>query len=92
VIQIGEGPATTDRHEARVSDLREDHGWHSFCLHPPNTCGGRTRDQARPKQSLQTRWSIRKLVDCTEVTGRNSANPVAAEVATPGSRTPVPVS
>jgi len=24
------------------------------------------RDQAPPKQSLQTRWSIRKLVDYTE--------------------------
>jgi hypothetical protein len=34
VIRIGEGPTAPDRHEARVSDLREDHGWHSF-LPPP---------------------------------------------------------
>jgi hypothetical protein len=27
VIRIGEGPAAADRHEARVPDLREDHGW-----------------------------------------------------------------
>jgi len=26
VIRLGEGPAATERHEARVSDLREDHG------------------------------------------------------------------
>ena len=26
VIRIGEGPTAADRHEARVSDLREDHG------------------------------------------------------------------
>jgi hypothetical protein len=25
VIRVGEGPAAADRHEARVSDLREDH-------------------------------------------------------------------
>jgi hypothetical protein len=68
VIRIGEGPTAADRHEARVSDLREDHGSHSFS-HPPNTQGG-ARDQARPKQSLQTRWSIRKLVDYTEVIRR----------------------
>jgi hypothetical protein len=48
VIRIGEGPTAADRHEARVSDLREDHGWHSF-LHPPNTRRRRTRDQARPQ-------------------------------------------
>jgi hypothetical protein len=29
VIRIGEGPTAADRHEARVSDLREDHGCHS---------------------------------------------------------------
>jgi hypothetical protein len=49
VIRIGEGPTAADRHEARVPDLREDHGWHSCCLHPPNTLGRRTRDQARPQ-------------------------------------------
>jgi hypothetical protein len=32
VIRIGEGPTAADRHEARVSDLREDHGWHSLQL------------------------------------------------------------
>jgi hypothetical protein len=37
VIRIGEGPTTADRHEARVPDLREDHGWHSLYLHPVNT-------------------------------------------------------
>src|SRR5215813_7871667 len=58
VIGIGEGPTAADRHEARVWDLREDHGGYSFCLHPPNTLGRRTRDQARPGQSLQTRWPI----------------------------------
>jgi hypothetical protein len=31
VIRIGEGPTAADRHEARVPDLREDHGRHSFC-------------------------------------------------------------
>ncbi len=29
VIRVGEGPATADRHEARVPDLREDHDVHS---------------------------------------------------------------
>jgi hypothetical protein len=32
VIRIGEGPTAADRHEARVSDLREDHGWHSCSM------------------------------------------------------------
>src|SRR5262249_45987712 len=48
VIGIGEGPTAADRHEARVWDLREDHGGYSCCLHPPNTLGRRTRDQAHP--------------------------------------------
>jgi hypothetical protein len=26
VIRIGEGPTAADRHETRISDLREDHG------------------------------------------------------------------
>jgi hypothetical protein len=30
VIWISEGPTAADRHEARVPDLREDHGRHSF--------------------------------------------------------------
>ncbi len=58
VVRIGEGPTAADRHEARVSNLREDHGWHSYHSHPPNTQGRRTRDQPSPEQSLQTRWSI----------------------------------
>src|SRR6266513_507917 len=49
VIRIGEGPTAADRHEARVSDLREDHDWHSCCLHPPNTLRRRTRGQAGPQ-------------------------------------------
>jgi hypothetical protein len=28
VVGIGQGPTAPDRHEARVADLREDHGWH----------------------------------------------------------------
>ncbi len=35
VIRIGEGPTAADRHEARVSDLRENHGWNFYHLHPP---------------------------------------------------------
>src|SRR5215831_13739619 len=49
VIRIGEGPAAADRHEAMVPDLREDHGRHSCCLHPPTTLGRLPRDQARPQ-------------------------------------------
>nr|WSW47939.1 hypothetical protein OG296_35330 [Streptomyces sp. NBC_01001] len=30
VIRISESPTAADRHETRVPDLREDHGWHSF--------------------------------------------------------------
>jgi hypothetical protein len=30
VIRIGEGPTAADRHQVRVSDLREDHGWHLY--------------------------------------------------------------
>src|SRR5262249_44040804 len=37
VIRVGEGATTADRHEARVPDLREDHGWRSLCWPPPNT-------------------------------------------------------
>jgi hypothetical protein len=37
LIRIGEGPAAADRDEARVSDLREDHGRHSYHPHSPNT-------------------------------------------------------
>jgi hypothetical protein len=66
MIRISEGPTAADRHEARVPDLREDHGWHSLCLHPPSTQGRARATRHGPKQSLQTRWSIRKLVDYTE--------------------------
>ncbi len=35
VIRISEDPTAADRHEARVPDLREDHGWLSFvCIRP----------------------------------------------------------
>jgi hypothetical protein len=30
MIRIGEGPTAADRHEARVSHFREDHGGHSL--------------------------------------------------------------
>ena len=73
VIRIGEGPTAADRHEARVSDLGEDHGRHSF-LYPPNTKGGVRVTRRAPKQSLQTRWSIRKLVNYTEVIRGNGVN------------------
>jgi hypothetical protein len=43
VIRIGEGPTAADRHEARVSDLREDHGWNFYHLHPTNTLVRPTR-------------------------------------------------
>ncbi len=43
VIRISEGPTAADRHEARVPDLREDHGWHSFCLHRPTPKGAQAR-------------------------------------------------
>jgi hypothetical protein len=36
VVRIGEGPTAADRHEARVSDLRENHRWHLYHRHPPN--------------------------------------------------------
>jgi hypothetical protein len=35
VIRIRETPTTADRYEARVPDLREDHGWPSFRMRPP---------------------------------------------------------
>ena len=59
VIRIGESPTTADRHEARVPDLREDHGWQSFCIHPPTTHGA----QARPReQACKSGGRIRKCV------------------------------
>jgi len=58
VIRISEGPTAADRHEARVPDLREDHGWQSFCLAPPTTQGRARATRHASKQSMQTRWSI----------------------------------
>src|SRR3954471_3690782 len=57
VTRVGKGPTAADCHEARVSDLRKDHGWHSFCSYRPLP-KARTRDQARPQVKPQTRWSI----------------------------------
>jgi hypothetical protein len=35
VIRVGEGPTAADRHETRVSDLREDHGKNFYhCIRP----------------------------------------------------------
>src|SRR3954468_13165109 len=47
VIRIGEGPTAADRDEARVSDLREDHRWHLYHLHPLGYLGPRERS-SRP--------------------------------------------
>ena len=58
VIRIGESPTTADRHEARVPDLRGDHGWQSFCIHPPTTHGA----QARPREQCKSGGRIRKCV------------------------------
>jgi len=58
VIRINEGPAATDRHQARVPDRREDHGTPS--AHIRRTPRGARATRHTPKQSLQTRWSIRK--------------------------------
>ncbi len=58
VIRIGEGPTAADRHEARVSDLRADHGWSFYHLLRPTLLGRRAGDQGHPKRSLRTRWSI----------------------------------
>jgi hypothetical protein len=66
VIRIGEGPTAADRHEARVPDLREDHGWHSWRLHPLNTLGGPTRDQALPQAESANPVADRKLADYME--------------------------
>ena len=48
VIRISEGPTPADRHESRVPDPREDHGWHSLCLHPSNTQGRAHATRHRP--------------------------------------------
>src|SRR5437016_7163836 len=44
VIRISEGPAAADRHEARVPDLREDHGWHSLLLASASSLPGCQND------------------------------------------------
>ena len=49
VVRIGESPTTADRHEARVPDLREDHGWPSFGNAPSETRTLRS-DQAREQR------------------------------------------
>jgi hypothetical protein len=41
VIRIGEGPTAADRHEARVSDLREDHGGRLSRVVWPSLISGR---------------------------------------------------
>ena len=67
VIRISEGSPAADRHQARVPDLREDHGWHSFCLHPPNTQGRARATRHAPQQpahptsevlAQQTTWQM----------------------------------
>ena len=49
VIRVGEGPAAADRHEARVSDLREDHGCNLQHSHPTRQSRADARDQIRPR-------------------------------------------
>jgi hypothetical protein len=61
VIRIGEGPTAADRHEAGVPDLREDHGRHSFCLHPPITPRAVTRARHILEQSLQAGLSTLRM-------------------------------
>ena len=52
VIRVGEGPTAADRHEARVSDLREDHGRHF--LSPASTPPGRaTRNEGPPLEASE---------------------------------------
>jgi hypothetical protein len=53
VIRIGEGPTAADRHEASVTDLREDHGWNFYHLHPPNTPGQRARPGTPPSEACE---------------------------------------
>jgi hypothetical protein len=43
VVRVGEDPTAADRHETRISDLREDHGRNFYHLHPLNVLNG---DQA----------------------------------------------
>ena len=58
VIRIGEGPTAADRHETRISDLREDHGWHSYCLHPPNGPGRARATRHTSRQSLRRNQGV----------------------------------
>ena len=53
VIRISEGPIAADRHEARVPDLREDHGWHSFCVHPANPQGRARATRHTPSKACR---------------------------------------
>ena len=47
MIRIGEGPTATKRDEARVPNLREDHGWALLPHAPADKPTVRTRDQAQ---------------------------------------------
>ena len=53
MIRIREGPTAADRHEARVSDLREDHGWPVLSPASANTLWAAHARPARPTQRLQ---------------------------------------
>src|SRR5665648_325785 len=55
VIRIGEGPTAADRHEARVSDLREDHGRNFYHLHPParHCRAARTQPDTLPSEACE---------------------------------------
>jgi len=52
VIHVGEAPAAADRHEAWVSDLREDHGW-NFYPHQPGIPVRRACERARPGEARE---------------------------------------
>ena len=71
VIRIGEDPTAADRHEARVPDLREDHGSRSLWLHPPSTQLGACATRHVPSRACKPDTRSRKLVGETEcATGR----------------------
>jgi hypothetical protein len=85
VIRISEGSTAADRHEARVPDLREDHGWRSFLLVPVPRSRTRIRDHARleaepanpvvgPQARLRASWppSARKVTAIAKPSARNS--------------------
>jgi hypothetical protein len=45
-MRIDEGPTAADRHEARISDLGEDHGRDLYHLHAPPPWSGAMGDGA----------------------------------------------